>query len=122
MTAWTGGSHLRTPPAFAGAAIVVLGQGGGADGDVGTGVEQFGISKAVARSPVERNAEQADGGATATAYLVDEPEGVGGGAQLVVHGECREVSDEQRRVTALDVDKRPHERVVGMEAARQDDR
>jgi hypothetical protein len=45
-----------------------------------------------------------------------------GGLERVVRLERRQVTDEVDISTALNVDERPDERVVGVEAASQDDR
>jgi hypothetical protein len=105
------------------APILILGKRCGPDGDVRAAVEELDGCSSVAAGPVERNAEEADGRPTAVApEIFREAERRLRGSQRIVGLERGEIAHEVDIAAALNVDQRPDERVVGMEAARQDQR
>jgi hypothetical protein len=102
---------------------VILGQRGGPDSEVRAGIEELDGGPPLARGPDQRNAEETDGRPTAVPPQVfSEAERGVRRSQRVVSLERSEIAHEVDVAVALDVDQRPNERVVRMEAARQDER
>jgi hypothetical protein len=101
----------------------VLGQGGCANGDVGACVEQLSGRSAIARRRVERDIEQADGGPAAMlANVIDNAKRFFDGAEGVPRLQRLEVTYEVDVPATLDIDENSDELVVGVQAAREDDR
>ena len=105
------------------ALIAVLGQGGCANGDVGACVEQLSGRAAVARGPVERDTEQANGRPAAMpANVIRNAKRFFDGAEGIPRLQRVEVTNEVDVPTTLDVDENSDEIVIGVQAAREDDR
>ena len=105
-----------------GAEAGVVGEHGGADGDVGATVEEVVRLAAEASGPVERDGHVTDGGPAAYGLDgVDEPESVGGSSGGVVGVERREVGDEVLVADAQLVRERLDERIVKVNAAGEDE-
>jgi hypothetical protein len=78
---------------------------------------------AEARRPLERDAEETDRrAASVPSEVLGDAQSVVGGFQAVIGLQSRQVADEVQVAAALDVDEGPHEGVVGVEAAGENQR
>jgi len=91
--------------------------------DVGTSVEQGACRPIVARSPVERYAQQANRGTAATSSdLVGDTQCFLGRAKRVIGLQRTKITDEIRVAAALNVDEGTDKSIVRMKATSEDDR